>query len=221
MKQLTFISDTHNKHRQLTRDLDHGGDFLFHTGDISSMGYNHEIIDFCKWFNSLDNFAHKVFIAGNHDFGFQERPGDIGEILSMFPNITYLQDSFIELDGLKIYGSPWQPRFHDWAFNADPGEDIQQHWNKIPTGLDVLLTHGPAFGMLDDVDRNRGVHLGCVDLYNTILKTKPKIHCSGHIHTGYGFKMLQTPGNNTIFINASALNEQYVYAHKPISFGVD
>lgn len=219
MKRLTFISDTHNKHRQLTLDLDHGGDFLFHTGDISSMGYNHEIIDFCKWFNSLDRFAHKVFIAGNHDFGFQERPDEIKEILKSFPKITYLQDSFIELDGVKIYGSPWQPRFHNWAFNADPGEDIQQHWNKIPNGLDVLLTHGPVFGMLDDVDRNRGVHLGCVDLYNTILKVQPKIHCCGHIHTGYGFK--DVPNSRTIFINASSLNERYVYAHKPISIGLD
>ena len=67
--KITFISDTHTKHNLMTKDL-HGGDLLIHAGDISSMGYKHEIQSFCKWFNGLDNYTHKVFIAGNHDMTF-------------------------------------------------------------------------------------------------------------------------------------------------------
>ena len=69
--RITLISDTHNKHKQITTDLP-GGDLLVHSGDISSMGYEHEIREFCKWFNNIEGYTHKVFIAGNHDWGFQD-----------------------------------------------------------------------------------------------------------------------------------------------------
>ena len=71
--KITFMSDTHTKHNQITKDL-HGGDILIHAGDMSSMGYKHEIENFCKWFDGLDNYDNKVFIAGNHDWGFQNHP---------------------------------------------------------------------------------------------------------------------------------------------------
>ena len=61
--KITFISDTHTKHNQITKDLP-GGDILIHAGDMSSMGYKHEIENFCKWFDGLDNYDNKIFIAG-------------------------------------------------------------------------------------------------------------------------------------------------------------
>jgi Icc-related predicted phosphoesterase len=209
--RLTFISDTHNKHKQVTHALP-GGDILIHSGDISSMGYEHEIREFCKWFNGLDNYKTKIFIAGNHDWGFQDSPDRIKEILDFYTNITYLQDSGVEIDGVKIWGSPWQPRFYNWAFNADRGEDIMQHWNKIPDDTDILITHGPAFGYRDTVT-GRTDRLGCEDLLSRILDVKPKIHCCGHIHTGYGYAW----NEHTYFLNAAVLNESYNYAHKPIT----
>ena len=148
--KITFISDTHTKHKQITHALT-GGDVLIHSGDISSMGYEHEIAQFCKWFNEIDNYNHKIFIAGNHDWGFQDNVEKVMQIVNSYKTITYLQDDWVEIDGVKIYGSPWQPRFHNWAFNADRGEDIQQHWNKIPTDSDILITHGPAYGFVDRV----------------------------------------------------------------------
>jgi len=78
--KITFISDTHTKHSRITKDLP-GGDLLIHAGDISSMGHNHEITSFCKWFNEIDNYTTKVFIAGNHDWGFQLRPEQVQDIL--------------------------------------------------------------------------------------------------------------------------------------------
>ncbi len=218
--RITLFSDTHNKHKQITQSLP-GGDILICAGDISSMGYEHEIREFCKWYNSIKNYTHKIFIAGNHDWGFQNDPTKIKEILELYPSIKYLQDNFTVIgedteSTIKIYGSPWQPRFHNWAFNADPGEDIQQHWNKIPTDTDILITHGPAFGYLDAVIGRGHDNLGCKDLVNKITEIKPKIHVCGHIHSGYGHKM--SLDGNTHFFNAAVLNEQYIYTQKPITF---
>tara|TARA_Y100000296_G_C5174834_1_gene259491 strand:- start:2061 stop:2591 length:531 start_codon:yes stop_codon:yes gene_type:complete len=59
--------------------------------------------------------------------------------------IKYLNDSSITIDGIKFWGSPIQPWFHDWAFNRKRGNEIRKHWELIPTNTDVLLTHGPPF----------------------------------------------------------------------------
>lgn len=220
--KITLISDTHNKHKQITKDLP-GGDILIHAGDISSMGYEHEIREFCKWFHSIDNYTHKIFIAGNHDWGFEDKPEKTKEILDLYHSLVYLQDDFVIIGEdsesiIKIYGSPWQPRFYNWAFNADRGVHIRQYWNKIPNDVDILITHGPAFGYLDSVI-GMGIPLGCEDLINKIAEVKPKIHACGHIHTGYGYRTSED--GNTHFFNASVLNEQYIYTQKPISFEWD
>ena len=121
--KITFISDTHNKHKQITSTLP-GGDLLIHAGDLSSMGYQHEIVQFLKWFNGLDNYTHKVFIAGNHDFGFERVRSSKEEGIRIPHGVTYLMDESITIEGIKIYGSPWQPWFHDWAFNLYRGEAL-------------------------------------------------------------------------------------------------
>ena len=226
--KITFISDTHNKHNQITKDL-LGGELLLHAGDISSMGYKHEIEDFCKWYNSLENYDFKMFIAGNHDWGFIDRepffvhrsvliPKSTEEILNSYKNFEYLRDSSVEVQigdekPVKIYGSPWQPEFFDWAFNLPrKGEELKRRWNNIPTDTDILITHGPAYGYLDKVI-GRTDHLGCELLADRIKEIKPKIHVCGHIHTGYGY----TFDGDTHYINASVLNEQYVYSNKPLT----
>jgi predicted phosphodiesterase len=118
---ITLISDTHTKHKQLNGLLP-GGDLIIHAGDMSSMGYKHEIQQFLKWYNDLDNYTNKIFIAGNHDWGFQNEPDMCKELLEFYNKVTYLQDN-IEVIGedyetaVKVYGSPWQPEFYNWAFN--------------------------------------------------------------------------------------------------------
>jgi Icc-related predicted phosphoesterase len=217
--KITFISDTHNKHNQITEQLS-GGDLLIHAGDISSMGYEHEIRQFCKWFDKLDNYNVKVFIAGNHDWGFQENPEKTMEIVNSYKSIDYLQDSFLgygkDVDNyVKIYGSPWQPEFHHWAFNSPKnGEELEQKWNDIPEDVDILITHGPAFGYLDKSGPPHNEPLlGCELLVKKIKQIKPKIHVCGHIHGGYGYVF----DGDTHFINASVLNEQYYYVNKPLT----
>jgi Icc-related predicted phosphoesterase len=215
--KITFISDSHNKHKQITEDLP-GGDLLIHAGDISSMGYKHEIQQFCKWFNSIENYTVKTFIAGNHDFGFQREPEMAKEVVKSYKDIVYLQDSFLGYgvdteNYVKIYGSPWQPEFHSWAFNLPKdGWELEQAWEEIPEDTDILVTHGPAFGNLDTI-MGQYDNLGCELLTKRIKTIKPKIHVCGHIHSGYGYVF----DGDTHFINASVLDEQYQYTQKPLT----
>ena len=216
--KITLISDTHNKHKLITDDLI-GGDLLIHAGDISSMGYEHEILEFCKWFNSIDNYDHKVFIAGNHDWGFQNNIDRINQIINSYKTINYLQDDWLKVSYdqtdsmVNIYGSPWQPEFYNWAFNLPrKGNQLKEKWDNIPTDTDILITHGPVYGYVDKVV-GQYENLGCELLTERIKEIKPKIHVCGHIHSGYGY----TFDGDTHYINASVLNEQYSYSNKPLT----
>ena len=210
-KKITFISDTHNKHKHLTSkgmgNILGSGDILVHAGDCTSMGQKHEINEFLKWFSNTD-FEHKIFIAGNHDFGF-EKETDIDQQFKDL-GVTYLFDNDITIDGIKFYGSPWQPEFYNWAFNLPRGEELASKWEKIPDDVDILITHGPAYGILDYAPI--GGHVGCEELYRKIVEVKPKIHVCGHIHDGYGQKTM----GGIEFLNASVLDDRYEHAHKPI-----
>jgi len=213
---ITLISDTHLKHNEITQDLP-GGNLLLHAGDISSMGYQHEVQQFCKWFNNVENYDHKIFIAGNHDWGFQNNVEKIMEIVNSYKTVNYIQDETISVGDDKmvnIYGSPWQPEFYNWAFNLPKnGVEIAAKWDAIPDNTDILITHGPAFGVLDTVAGKMWDNLGCQLLTNKIKSIKPKIHVCGHIHSGYGYYF----DGDTHFINASVLNEAYQYTNKPIT----
>jgi Icc-related predicted phosphoesterase len=213
---MTFISDTHGKHEHLTskayNNILGGGDVLVHAGDISMMGKTHEIKSFLDWFSNTE-FDHKIFIAGNHDWGFENQTDIADEYKEK--GVTYLFDSSVVIDGLKFYGSPWQPEFFDWAFNLPRGEKLAEKWALIPEDTDVLITHGPAFGMLDWV--MSGQRVGCEDLFKRIMKIKPKIHVCGHIHCAYGQKNL----NDVEFLNASVLGERYTHENLPIKILFD
>lgn len=224
MHRITLISDTHTKHWELNGDLP-GGDILIHAGDLMNSGRNLEDIkDFCKWFDE-QNYNSKIFIAGNHDRMFEDFPERAMEIVNSYKLITYLQDSWIKIgdDGqfndetmVKIYGSPWQPWFYDWAFNLPKGgPGLMSKWEAIPEDTDILITHGPPQDHLDvsGPPYNEG-HLGCALLREKVDAQPPKIHVFGHIHGSYGYKF----HNGTHFFNASILNERYDYVNKPVTF---
>lgn len=215
--RILAISDTHNKHLQIPsrfiENSDNSVDTIVHAGDVSSRGYKGEIIDFLKWYNEL-NFKNKILIAGNHDFYFEEgKPEDIAAMLAEYPNITYLNDSGVEIDGVKFWGSPVQPWFYNWAFNRK-GTDICKHWDLIPNDTCVLLTHG-GFKNCGDLNKTkRGEHVGCPYLEYKINKLNHlKIFIHGHIHEGYG---TFTTEKNVLAVNASLLNENYTMINEPI-----
>ena len=214
--KITFISDTHTKHKQL--DLP-GGDLLIHAGDIMNSGYEkRDIHEFCKWFEAQD-YEHKIFIAGNHDRMFENHPLESNTIVNNY-DVTYLQDEQLDLwdeedQQLVIYGTPWQPEFCNWAFNLPrAGKELEEKWNVIPKDTDILITHGPPQGHLDisGPPHNEG-NLGCELLRVKVDEQPPKIHVFGHIHGSYGYKF----HNGTHFINASVLNERYDQVNKPMT----
>lgn len=208
--KIVFISDTHAKHRQLTLPE---GDILIHAGDVSERGEPEQIDDFLNWI-SIQDFRHKIFIAGNHDFYFE----DVASIQLDFiipDNVIYLNDSGVTIEGIKIWGSPVQPWFYDWAFNRQRGEEIQQHWDLIPNDTDILITHGPPKGVLDMT--KGGIEAGCENLYDTVMRTTIKVHVFGHIHEGYGMRDL----NNKTFINASSVDYHYRITNAPVVFEYD
>ena len=213
---MTFISDTHGKHEYLTskayNNILGSGDVLVHAGDCTNVGKVGEIKDFLNWFSNTD-YTHKIFIAGNHDFGF-ELVHDIAPEYKE-KGVHYLFDSEVVIDDVKFYGSPWQPEFYDWAFNLPRGEKLAEKWALIPNDTDILITHGPAYQMLDWTLNNQLV--GCQDLFNRIMTVKPKIHVCGHIHCAYGQKYF----NDVEFLNASVLNERYQHENKPIKLEFD
>jgi Icc-related predicted phosphoesterase len=203
------ISDTHLRHRGLKLPK---GDVLLHAGDITYHGKKEEVIDFLDWFGK-QNYLYKIFIAGNHDFFF-EKAGK-SEIETLIPKgVTYLNDSGISINGIKIWGSPVTPWFYNWAFNRKRGEPITKHWRLVPPDTDILLTHGPAYGFLDQLINEQ--HAGCQDLLRTVLTIKPKYHVFGHIHESYG--SIKRTGIQ--FINASVVNELYELINKPIVFEI-
>ena len=202
--QITTISDTNGFHHQLQLP---GGDLLIHAGDVCNRGTQQEAANFIDWFEKQP-YAYKVFIAGNHDFFFEHFTQQ--EIQKILPkNIFYLNDSGIEIEGIKLWGSPITPEFHNWAFNRKRGKEIEEHWKQIPFQTDILITHGPAFGILDTTFNNQNV--GCIDLLTHIERVNTKYHIFGHIHESFG--TLQN--HNTTFINTSSLDFNYRMRETP------
>jgi Icc-related predicted phosphoesterase len=219
-KRITFISDTHTKHEKLTGFLT-GGDMLIHAGDLTSRGYITEIENFMKWYDNINNYDTKVFIAGNHDFGFQDENQKLRGLLTGYKNIDYLEDELMmvgeDYDNMvKIWGSPWQPEFHNWAFNLPRGEKIKEKWDMIPVDTDILITHGPPMGKLDYVPYD-SINVGCEELMKRVSEIKPKIHVFGHIHEGHGYVFDGT----THYINAANLNGRYEFRNKPLTIDWD
>jgi len=198
--KIIVISDTHGLHRGLNVP---DGDILIHGGDITRKGNISEVKDFNNFIGSLPH-KYKIIIAGNHDFCLENNKE---EAVRHLTNCTYLEDSGIEIEGINIWGSPWQPWFYDWAFNLQRGPEIKKKWDLIPQNTNVLITHGPPHKILDKTVRN--IYAGCEELYSAIKRIKPKVHIFGHIHEGYG----TFSDSETDYINASICTFNY----KPVN----
>ena len=219
--KVAFISDMHGK-------LDFSVDpceLLAICGDICPCGWDSRMscLDqeiwlrdvFIPWFNEQP-VQECVAIAGNHDWIW-----DIGRSLvpPMPDNFHYLCDEKIELLGLRIYGTPQQKYFNNWAFNRSP-EQLQKYFSEIPEGLDILITHTPPFKILDKVDfPNFKGHEGCKVLKTRIVQMhregRPKINAFGHMHGQYGVVQPDYMGG-TKFINCSLVDEHYDRNKLPI-----
>lgn len=226
---ILFISDTHGKHGYLDIPLD-GIDMIIHAGDFSNSRDPHfnlnEAWEFIEWYDSLTWIEHKIFTAGNHETSFGHRLITKDEM----PNsVTFLNHEFIEIGGLKIFGSPYTPSFGTgWAYNVDR-KHIGQLWEDIPENLDVLITHGPPRGIMDltranyslskgDIYSDAYYQCGCESLRNEVYKKKPKYHVFGHLHNEPNVLnngiVSGIQGCPTTFINASVVDLQHNFANE-------
>lgn len=204
--RIVAFSDTHGRHEDVVVP---DGDVLVFAGDYTGAGIgsvSRELKRFNAWLGSLPH-KHKIVVAGNHD-GILQRFEEAAP--KLMPNAVYLQDREIVIDGVRFYGSPWTPEFMSWYFMLPRGgKEIASKWAVIPDETDVLITHGPAYSILDyieweDIEDN----VGCKRLYDRCCQLKLKAHIFGHIHSGYG--------QNGISYNVSVCNEAYEPANAPI-----
>lgn len=231
--RLTCISDTHTKHKEVFKNLKkyiNPNDFnvLIHAGDVSFQGRQTEVTDFIYDLMNIDFFDLKLFISGNHDWCFEDinqphHKGNfdwlshlINEENLMQSNCDYLEDRkiVIKVDNISrpisFYGSPWQPEFHNWAFNLPRnGEKLKEKWDMIPENTDVLITHSPPFGYGDYVSNH--LRVGCDLLLKRVEQVKPLVHVFGHIHEGYGVNVTE----NTIYVNAASCDRRYNISNAP------
>jgi len=204
--KIVTLSDTHTHHREV--DVP-DGDVLVVAGDFTSTGTAYQIGAFNAWLHELPH-QYKIVVAGNHDCGFEDNPYPSRILLN---SCVYLQDSSIVINGIKFYGSPWQPEFCNWAFNLPRGEKLKARWDMIPDNTDVLITHGPPSGILDSniAPDDTRVNFGCEDLYNAVIDLEPKYHIFGHIHGSYG----QLKEESTTYVNSCICDEAYKPVNKP------
>jgi Icc-related predicted phosphoesterase len=207
MPKIVCLSDTHNRGDRISVP---DGDILIHSGDATVRGTIEEIVLFNHWFSGLPHRI-KIFVGGNHDRLFETNNRYARSLLDS--SIHYLQDSSVEIQGLKFYGSPWQPRFFDWAFNLRRGAELAVKWKLIPEDTDILITHGPPFGILDEVRQEHFTeNVGCEDLRKRVEEVCPQLHIFGHIHGGYG----TAEEFGVKFVNASNCDESYEPSNAPI-----
>lgn len=208
------IADLHGFYPKLE-----GGDLLIVAGDLTARDQIQEYYYFVDWIGS-QNYKRKIVIGGNHDNLLKNHS-------IAFKNSTfeYLCDSGTEFEGLKIWGSPWTPLFkgvnpHCTAF-MKPENELSDYWDKIPMGIHILVTHGPAFGILDEIPQQDGTlyHAGSTSLLGWLRYVeRPLLHVFGHIHEAYGRKeaFASYDGKMVQSVNCSYVNEHYKPVNKPI-----
>jgi len=199
--KIVCISDTHRQENSLKLPK---GDVLIHAGD-TDIYENRHLQDLDEWFGE-QNFDVCIYVAGNHDLFLESLPKE--EIQARVKNFRYLEDDEIVINGIKIFGSPWTPIFMDWAFMLNEGRLLEK-WRNIPIDTDILVTHGPCFGILDSTPDK--INVGSPSLRNRVKEVQPEYHIFGHIHGCSGIYF----DGYTQFINSSVLNEQYHLSYEP------
>ena len=204
------ISDTHSQYNKITIPK---CDLFIHCGDFDVYHYNYkssqavELKSLISWLKKIDA-KYKIVIAGNHD-RYISTHGKVARAFFEEAGVIYLENETVIIEGKTIFGSPYTPVFGNWSFMKKRGKEMTEVWDKMPDDVDILITHGPPFHILDKtIDCQMA---GCVDLAKRINEVKPKYHFFGHIHEGYG----NTIYNNTHYYNCSVLDENYKLVHPP------
>lgn len=210
--KIWHISDTHGYHSLL--QIPNGVDVVVHSGDFSNFydvyKNEQEALNFLHWYGSVP-IKNKILVAGNHDAYAYKMKKFFVEWCNHY-NITYLENDYVNIDGVKFFGSPNTPTFGDWYFMKSR-DKMHNHWSKVDEDVDVFIVHGPPKGILDlTEDRQYNLEMcGCNSLRNHILdRIKPKLCLFGHIHN---FKHIINSGTlklsayDTVFSNGSVVTD--------------
>jgi predicted phosphohydrolase len=242
---ICFRSDTHSLTNHIKFSIP-PGDVFIHAGDFSKCGRLEEVVEFNNWLGTLPHkhklviagnhelsfdpcFTHPFHTSKSRSENLINDIPTLGNpkenieaavktqnIRQYLTNCIYLEDSGVELFGLKFYGTPYQPEFCKWAFNLPRGDPCLEKWNLIPSDVDILITHTPPIGFGDLCCS--GIRAGCVELLTTVQKRlkNVKYHIYGHVHESYG---IYSDGR-VIYINASTCDLNYLPNNCPIVFDV-
>lgn len=240
------ISDIHNNQAVLSLP---SADLLIVAGDLTDTGSYKELEDFSSFLSAQKpKFERIIVVAGNHELTFDEQfylkhgeryyhkpaldPRKAKDILLSNADITYLEDSGCEFRGVKIWGTPWIPPIGRWAFSLPSPAFAEQTFAKIPPDTDILVSHAPPFGVLDEVtyygyecDQQTGERVqvkevessGSRELARRVFDVKPRLHIFGHVHEGSGARL----AGETLFVNAAIMNKEHKPGNKPKLIEVD
>ena len=201
--RIVCISDTHELHREL--DIP-SGDILIHAGDFTFFSKRPSMVaDFDSWLGELPH-PTKVVVPGNHEFLIEA--GTVPPLR----NATLLINRGVKCHGLKIWGSPVTV-LSGGAFGRSDPEDRRRIYAEIPLDTDILVTHGPPYGILDRGGSDAKPH-GCQVLLEAVQRINPRLHVFGHAHGGYGSVII----GRTQFANASVMTEDFGPDNPPLVF---
>jgi Icc-related predicted phosphoesterase len=224
---IDIISDLHGAKPNLE-----GGDLLILAGDYTSADTTGQWLAFREWLRD-QKYTKKIMIGGNHDmaifngnFYFDEQwlgatwLNDSGTEFVHYPGLEVATEDGMPVyrEKLKIWGSPWtawfdgiNPRCTAWTLKTD--KKLAEKWALIPGDIDILITHSPPFGILDEAMHTHNYQsVGSKSLLARVHKIRPKLHIYGHIHEGYG----QYKADGVHFINASIMDVNYKPSNKPV-----
>lgn len=186
-----------------------------HAVDVQSLWF---VKEFVPWLKDVPA-KHKVLIGGNHDF-FMDQKETFDRLLKLIDlpeNIHYLRDSSVEIDGLNLYGFPWVPNLPTWAFHADR-PTLQDKIDKIPDSTDILISHGPPDGILDEVLYAHYPHVGCPFMPDQVnRRIKPALYVCGHIHESYGTEEI----GDTLYANVAHMDREYEPVNPMVEFNLE
>lgn len=211
MKKCWHISDTHTNHRMLK--IPDNIDWLIFSGDESNTNnaINHnELLDFLNWLEYID-VPVKIMIAGNHSFALEKRMVKKREIEER--GIIYLENEEVEIEGIKVFGTPYTPRYGNWNFLKDRAK-MHKVWDVMSKDVDVIISHGPPKGILDlTYDRENNLEMcGDSNIKNRLLNKEfsPKLFCFGHLHNCQNIinaGTMKLSGYDTLFSNGSVCTD--------------
>lgn len=115
-------------------------------------------------------------------------------------NVTPITSSGPSPTSVRIWGSPWSPDFHSWAFMLPRRTGaLASKYELISPKTHILLSHTPPYGVLDE-SKMTHENVGAEELTEFLEKREDlSVVAFGHIHEDYG--VVEKGGR--LFLNAA------------------